>query len=229
MTGDWTPTYPDRDPGVREAPFFRPPGYPYLLATAYRLGGLRYAAPRIIQIILGIVGCLLAALFARRWYGAGVGLVAAVLMSTYWVLIYFEGELHAPALLIVLLWAMVSFVARWTERMRFGSAVAAGILLGLAALVRPNVLALAPAILVWAAWIARRHRLGRCYVWAGAGLLAGMAATIAPVTVRNYAVSGDFVLISSNGGINFFIGNNADATGQVADRIRGLGRFGNCF
>src|SRR6185312_11298631 len=33
---------------------------------------------------------------------------------------------------------------------------------------------------------------------------------IVPVTVRNKVQSGDLVLISSNGGLNFYIGNNHD-------------------
>lgn len=41
---------------------------------------------------------------------------------------------------------------------------------------------------------------------------------IAPVTIRNAALGGEFVLISTNGGINFFIGNNAHADETVAIR-----------
>ena len=41
-------------------------------------------------------------------------------------------------------------------------------------------------------------------------LLLGCSLTIAPVTLRNYRVGDDVVLISHNAGINFYIGNNPD-------------------
>jgi tetratricopeptide (TPR) repeat protein len=40
-----------------------------------------------------------------------------------------------------------------------------------------------------------------------------MLAVILPVTVRNFLVGGDLVPITAHGGINFYIGNNPDATG----------------
>ncbi|HNQ23461.1 MAG TPA: tetratricopeptide repeat protein [Phycisphaerae bacterium] len=49
-------------------------------------------------------------------------------------------------------------------------------------------------------------------------LCLGMALVIAPIAVRNYAVSRQFVLISTNGGINFYVGNNPDADRTVAIR-----------
>jgi hypothetical protein len=41
----------------------------------------------------------------------------------------------------------------------------------------------------------------------------GTLAAVAPVTVRNAIVTGDFMLISSQGGINLYLGNNAYADG----------------
>src|SRR5207248_8868595 len=44
-------------------------------------------------------------------------------------------------------------------------------------------------------------------------LLVACAMPIVAVTVRNYIVSRQFVMIASHGGLNFYIGNNADADG----------------
>ena len=49
-----------------------------------------------------------------------------------------------------------------------------------------------------------------------AALLLGTALAIAPVTLRNYYVGGDWVLISYNAGLNFYIGNNAQYDETVA-------------
>jgi tetratricopeptide (TPR) repeat protein len=44
-------------------------------------------------------------------------------------------------------------------------------------------------------------------------LAAGLAIAILPFTMRNASVGGETVLLSANGGINFWIGNQAQATG----------------
>jgi Flp pilus assembly protein TadD len=58
--------------------------------------------------------------------------------------------------------------------------------------------------------------LARRVAWAFALVLLGVAVVVAPVTVRNYAVGGDFVPIASQGGINFYIGNNPESDGASA-------------
>jgi tetratricopeptide (TPR) repeat protein len=44
-------------------------------------------------------------------------------------------------------------------------------------------------------------------------VVLGILVVVAPVTVRNFVVERDFVPITSNGGLNFFIGNGEGATG----------------
>ncbi len=88
----------------------------------------------------------------------------------------------------------------------------AGVLLGLACLARPNLLALPVLAGLWAVLRAIRHRPvapARHLALAAAGL----ALAIAPVTVRNAVVGHDLVPISSNGGIVFAQGNHPAATG----------------
>jgi Flp pilus assembly protein TadD len=53
--------------------------------------------------------------------------------------------------------------------------------------------------------------------------------TIAPVTIRNYVVSGEFVPISSNLGVNLYVGNNESAEGIFTADSPVLSRFGSCF
>lgn len=229
VTGHWMPTYGRPDPHIRETPFLRPPGYPYFLAMIYKATGISDAGPRLVQMSLGLLSSLLAFAFARRWYGASVGLVLAGLMSLYWVFVYYEGELHAPALLIMLLWLMAYLTARWAGKMSMSGGAASGVLLGLCALVRPNVLLLAPTILLWAVWMARRRHRGRALPGCGLGFIIGLAVVVAPATIRNYRVSGDRVLITSNAGVNLYIGNNPSADGFFSGQLPGLGAFGTCY
>lgn len=228
-TGDWTPPHNNPDPGISNTPYLRPPGYPYFLSLIYVLAGPGFIGPRVVQMGLGLLNCALAFVIGRRWYGRSVGLIWAGFMSLYWAFIYFEGELHATVLLIFLLLSMVYLLGRWTERMALPYAVFAGGLTGLAALVRPNALLLLLVVPVWMLVAAQRRGLGRKGVVAPCALILGAIAVVSPATIRNYLVARDFVLISANGGVNLFIGNNEDATGVCATDIPGIGRFHTCF
>jgi len=85
--------------------------------------------------------------------------------------------------------------------------IAAGLALGLSALARPTILLFLPLLLI-------RYR--RRQLRSGALLLLATAAlAVAPATIHN-ARHGDSVLISSNGGINFYMGNHAQADGRSA-------------
>jgi len=44
-------------------------------------------------------------------------------------------------------------------------------------------------------------------------LIAGLLIGVAPVAIRNVVVAGQFSLVSSHGGLNFYIGNSETATG----------------
>jgi len=229
ITGDWTPPPQYRDPLLQQRPYLRPPGYPYFLAAVYRVAGTSPYAPTIAQMMLGLASCLLGYLLARRWFGQGVGLVFALLMGTYWSFIYYETKLHAAALLIFLAMALLNVLALWAERITIRRAMAAGVLVGLFALVRPTILPFAVIALLWGLWLARRQGQVRTSVLPTIVYVAAIAMTIAPATVRNYLVARDFVLVSSNGGINLYIGNNPAARGHFTDNFTEMRNINTCF
>ena len=82
----------------------------------------------------------------------------------------------------------------------------AGILFGLQILNRPNVV-VAVAGIGLALLTMRRFRLALAFA-------LGVAIALTPVVARNAIVSKQFALVSSQGGLNFYIGNHAAATGQ---------------
>ena len=128
--------------------------------------------------------------------------------------LYFEAELLATWLAmflnLLLVWLLLETGARrgaWRWLVNGG-------LLGLSAIARPNILLFAPAVLVWLGFL-HRSSWRRALSYAGCFIL-GTALFIAPVTVRNYVVGDDRVLISSAAGVNFFIGNNPGSDGMTA-------------
>ncbi len=215
VTGDWSPPAHADDPEIRTTPYGRPPGYPYFLAVVYRFLGLNYGAPRIVQMALGLANLLLLYLLGKAWFGRGSGLAAAALGAVFWSFIYFEGELNSPVLEVFLYLAMAGALWKWFTSGRWDWALLAGLLLGLHALVRPNVLlpgVFAAGWMVWTAWKSK-FALKRGMAHAALFLLA-VAAVISPAVVRNYRVAHEFVLISYYGGINAYIGNNPNSTGD---------------
>ncbi|MEW6752954.1 MAG: tetratricopeptide repeat protein [Candidatus Latescibacterota bacterium] len=201
-------------------PFWQPPLYTYFLALHYLLfPEAFFVAVRLTQVLLGTASCLLTYILARRVAGPTTALMAGGLAALYGPLIYYDVELLAVPvevfLDLVLLWA----VCRAMERPAPGRWAEVGAVAGLAALTRPNVLLFAAALAVWLGW---RGRAGRGVAPGGARLHLGLVAALAlvaavlPVTLRNQVVGGDLVLISHNGGVNFYIGNNARYDSTVA-------------
>jgi len=86
----------------------------------------------------------------------------------------------------------------------------AGLMAGGAALVAPVML-----VTVLAAWVADAfRRIGFLRILGRGVLVAALAlAVVAPWTYRNWRAFGEFVPISTNGGVNLWIGNNPNATG----------------
>lgn len=231
-TGNWSLTGDESmylPPRIEQNAYFRPPGYAYFLAAVYTFSGMDPAAPLVLQSLLGLVNALLVYVLARRLMGPLPALIACGLASTYWVLIYFDAELHEATLQITLLLVFLILAVRLIDRFRFWPAVTTGVMLGLCALVRPNILAVGPSLLAWAWWVARRADDGRKLHIVAIGGLIGVLIAVLPVTIRNYTVSGDFVAISANGGVNLYIGNNEQASGFYRSILPELNSLDTCF
>ncbi len=184
-----------RGHGYPEAVFWHPPGYPCFLGAIWWLVGDSFMAPRLVQACLGAMNVAFVAWIGGCWFGRAVGIASGVAAAIYGMLIYFDGELLAPTLTIFAILATVisAMLARRTDRRTLWTCT--GLLGGWAGVVVATSL-IVPLI---AAVFARRRAL-----W----VLFGMALALAPVTAHNLFRGHAFVLLSSNGGINFWIGNN---------------------
>jgi len=212
-SGEWS-TKPGREnPGIPSTPFFRPPLCPYFLAAVYRILGHSYVGVRVVQTVLGSFGCVLAYLLARRVFSRSAAVLAGLLMAGYWALIYFDTELREVVLLVPLHLLLLLGLVWLRRRPSYWLAAVCGLMLGLAALARPNAALFLPVGMAWTGLALRRPLRRRRNLILNACLLGGALAAIAPATLRNAVVAHDFVPICSNGGINLYIANNPRATG----------------
>jgi len=202
-------------------PYFRPPLYTEALALVYRGFGHSLTAARVTQALCGAGTLVLLGLIAWTLWGRRAAILAAIFAAAYGPLIFFEGQLISATLETTLAAAAVWLTLRAGTPRRgpagtpatapsagTRSAALAGLALSAAVITRPTFL---PFALVAFTWILTR----------GAGrraLLAYLAAVLllpTIVTARNAIVGKDPIFIASQGGINFFIGNNAEADGTT--------------
>jgi 4-amino-4-deoxy-L-arabinose transferase-like glycosyltransferase len=203
--------------------------YPWILAGFALLFGANLYPVCLVQALLGCALVWAVYRFAvraapsrRRRRGRRAGLAAAGLTALYGPFAFLEADILMVSwtLLALALAGGTLLKARRRASRGQGVAVAAsivGLLLGLAATERPNLVALIPAAAIWMAWETWRLpslRRGKTARLSGpAALFAAAACVIAPVAWTNHAVSGRWVLLTTSGGINFAIGNHEGATG----------------
>lgn len=168
-------------------------------------------AVKVVQSALGVLGVFLIAGLARRAAGDRAWVIAAIMASIYpplvWLPAYFLRELLHSVLVLAaaeLLWRGLDGQVRGELEIRRFALT--GVVLGVATLVRPNVLVLVGLVGAWL-WV-------RVSLRAAAAVLLASALVIAPWTVRNYATHDRFMLVSALGGLAFWIGNNPQARGE---------------
>lgn len=204
-----------------EGVFFQEPLYSYVLGALYALFGPEKQLVRLLQALLGACVCVGAGKITERVFGRASGLTAGVLLALHGPLILFPSFLLKESLLVPLLalltWLIVSSRAQPRSLKPW---FAVGVLAGLGALLRGNVLVLAPCFALWPLARALAQRapvqcspVQRTPVRRAFAQLAcvcgGLALALAPVLARNHSVGGEWVLTTSQAGTNLYAGNNA--------------------
>jgi len=138
-------------------------------------------------------------------------------MAAYPLAIWYDAELLLEGLLtfVVLLGFVLLMRSRDSDRQWW----LPGLVFGLAAIIRPNVLAFLAVLPIWLLFDRRTSptgQTGRAFLLRLALLWGAAAIVILPVTIRNYVVSRQFVPIAWQAGTNFVIGNNPTSDGVSA-------------
>jgi 4-amino-4-deoxy-L-arabinose transferase-like glycosyltransferase len=201
--------------------FFRAPLYPYLLALLYKISGSSIAFAIVCQQLIGTLSAVLVYLLARQLFRPSVSLLAGIFAALYWPFIYFEGDLLIVTTIVFLDLLALLLLEKSIRNDHTKLFLASGIVLGLSAIARPNILILLPVLPV--VFYVRGRPPAKQSVpvsrrWMRSTLLvyASVFAVILPVIVRNYIVGRDVVPIASQGGVNFYIGNNPQSDGRTA-------------
>ena len=194
--------------------FYRAPFYPYLLSIIFWFTPNNLLAVYIMQLVMGICSVALIYSIGKRIYGERAGLIAAGFSLFYSPLTFFETKILPTITGIFLGLLSLYLLTRAEQEKKWYYWMAGAATLGVAAICRPNYLLIIP-LLILAILVVHRRRL-RETVIPILILILIPAVTIGTVTLRNYVVGKDFVLISANGGITFAQGNNPWARGSIA-------------
>jgi tetratricopeptide (TPR) repeat protein len=205
-------------------PLFRAPLYPALLAAVYTVFGHDLVAARMLNVVLQGATVWVIWRAGRSYFSAAVGVLAGLLFALNGMAIYFSAELVSPSLEMFTA-SLATWATFWLFRDRSRVSVfVCGLAWGLAAITRPNFLFILPITVVavayastdgqnpWASWKAH----GRKIILGLATLAAGVAIPILPITAANWILGGEPVLIATQGGVNFWIGNNPESTGILS-------------
>ena len=194
-----------------DAGTYWPPLYPLMLAVTYRILPGGPDAIQIVQAVLGTLTCAILYWIGRRIGGRRAGLSAAAICAVYPFFVLFSAILMAETLLVFLTVSALAVFLMATDRVTAPRCAVLGLTIALGALAKPVMLAWA-VMLVPALWWFGRGSPGSRVVGVGVAI-ATILLTIAPWTLRNFIVTGRFVPVTTNLGMNLMIGSEPRATG----------------
>lgn len=221
----------------------RMPGYPVFLAASIRLCGKRLLPVRLMQACVGTAACWFLHLLGTTLVDERTGLLAAFLAAVSPTFVGFSPLILSETLFAATLLASLILMAKlsvgWPplakptndaaensppSNCRIWLAIGTGITVGAACYVRPSWLLTAPlfcAIHLLMTWIGRKHNaIGHTRAVMTAKTLecvfvvVGLAASLAPWTVRNSRVIGHAIPTTLWVGPSLYDGLNPKATGD---------------
>ncbi len=201
-----------------QARAYRPPAFPALLALISAIFGPSFSAAQAVMAVCGALHPVLLALWARALATPRVGYFAAWLAAIHPQFLRYPQTLYAEPFYFFILAAAMWLLLRGLRISSLPQVALSGAVFGIGALTREVTLMMPLFLGLWF-WFNRpdkkeaaRHR------WQGARstrmwciFSLSMAAVVLPWTARNYVLFKSLVPISTNSGINFYIGNNPDA------------------
>ena len=189
------------------------PGYPIFLSANYSALGRSYFNVQFIQNVVNSVAPVIIFLIAGMLLGWRVGAVAGFLASASHHFSYYSNLILPDSLCALPILGAVYCLAiaerrRWKPLLLYGLA---GVMIGASVWLRPNALAMAPFLGVFLP--AASHRFRQAGARAGIMTLAAVL-TFAPITIRNYLLYGELVLVRIGVGIVLWEGMAEYGGGQ---------------
>lgn len=188
--------------------FFMSPLYPYLMGLLYAVFGPSELWIMIFQVVLSVSTVYQLYKFANKIVDRQAAEITALMAALYAPFIFYDSTLLTASLIMFLSSLILNYSHDSLSSDSIGNFWKLGFTIGLSALARPLVLIFFPFL------IFAHFQSGRTD-WKKRSLTIILATFILliPLGIRNLIVGDEFVMTSSSGGMNFYVGNNEDATG----------------
>jgi 4-amino-4-deoxy-L-arabinose transferase-like glycosyltransferase len=191
---------------------FWPPGLSLVLSLVFRVFGPSLLAAGLFNLACGVLAGWLVLKLGRQLFGSEMAARSGLLLLAVYPnsIGYFPlvmTEVFYTTLLLAICWLVAARRSDWWL-------VAAGVLVGIATLVKAQTIVLVP--LLFAIELLRETPFWRRVPAAAmrtALVLALGLLTVLPWSIRNHDQLGHWVLVSTNGGHTLLTGNNDSADG----------------
>lgn len=212
-----------------------PVGYPLALGIAYSIFGPNLVVARILNAFAYAAMTLSSYYLASAWFKSkevsALTALSLVLYPGFAIFINITmSEVLFSSLILMGLALLQSSQNRKSKALTVMISFGAGILFGIATLVRPQAVLLPIlCVLVLEKLLLFSNFKGTLFVLVKvAAIYLGIAILVLPWLLHLAAQFDQFVFISTNGGINLFMGNNPQADGSymedtVSQVLEGLG------
>ncbi len=211
---DWATRMVDSGVWHTNVPFFMAPIYPYILAVIYLIFGKTLFVVQFIQAIFSTLAIAFIYLAGRNFYSKAVGYVAAVIAAFYSNFIFYSGAILSETFQMFFLAWLIYKLSQDFSKFTWRDYAEIGVLTGIAGIFRGNTLLFAAFFFIWLVWkIVKEKEKSQELIKQTSVFVIAIVLTILPVTLHNLIYGHDFVLLTANGGINFYIGNNERSVG----------------
>lgn len=199
---------------------WRPPLYIYFSAAFYYVfGDAVYIPVVLVQIILCGLTCGITYLIGEHFFSRKVGFISGLLLAIYPLFAYNNLRLMTEIVFSFLLAVTVWLTIKLSLDLNTKNSVLVGLFCGLLMLTKASTQLLPFVIFVYLFLKFRKRKKVLEIVSKGAIILVFAFATVLPWTLRNFAVTGKFLLIDTSGGYTIWIGNQYETKGFDDDGL----------
>jgi hypothetical protein len=203
------------DPSTRPAPTsWSPPLYPYLMASVFRIHGIRTPASTVVLMVFNALcfGAVVAGarVLGRCAFSPAAGSLAAVLIALHPSFLFFVGR-YWDMYLALALFVWILILAEGCTQPILGATLGLG--LGLLSLTNASYLLTYPLIL-WRA--VRRQSPAMRLKTLGCSLIV-FCIVLTPWTVRNAMTFGRLMYVRGGAEFELWLGNLPSASGLIND------------